>query len=156
MFKPEQKNDGNMPETFIGPQVRVQGDFSGEGNVRVEGSVVGNLHTKGDVTVGQQAVIEAELKAHNALVAGKVKGNLTVTQSLTLQATANVLGDIKAVSLIVEEGAVINGRIVMSKEKAEKSFAENPKPQTDFKLPVEEQSLPAFNAKEKVRTFRRS
>lgn len=109
-------------ETLIGPSVKLEGNFSGEGDVVVEGFLIGNLTTKGDVRVGPQAQIEAEIKAKNATIAGRVKGNLTLT-SLSLTSTATITGDIKTASLSVEEGAVINGKVMMGKEKPNREHA---------------------------------
>ena len=104
-------------ETHIGPSVKMEGTFAGDGDVVIEGILVGQLSTKGDLRVGPQASIEAELRSKNATIAGKVKGNITVTNSLKLAPTANVSGDIKALSLSVDDGAVINGKLIMCREK---------------------------------------
>jgi len=151
MFKPEQRMEGGMPETFIGPSVRVQGDFTGEGDVTVEGTVAGNLQTKGDVVVGPQALIEAEVKAQNATVSGTIKGNIAIANSLKIRATANILGDIKTTTLSVEDGAIINGKIIMSKDKVEKAFAfEAKKPDMEVKMPSN-QSFNPLAMKDRMR-----
>ncbi len=100
-------------ETIIGSGVKVEGTFAASGNVIVKGEVQGSLETKGDLRVEEGAVINAEVKAGNAYVAGRIKGNLTVEEKLSLASQANVEGDIKCSSLLVEEGAVINGRCTM-------------------------------------------
>lgn len=113
---------GVNTETFIGPSVKLEGTFTGEGDMVVEGMLVGTIATKGDIRVGTNALIEADITATNATIAGKVKGNVTVHAALKLLATAHVGGDIKAASLSVESGAVINGKLQMTKEKVAKEF----------------------------------
>ena len=107
-------------ETFIGPSVKLEGNFSGEGDVVIEGMMIGNLTTKGDIRVGQGASIEAEIKTKNALIAGKIKGNVNVSNHLKLASSAIVNGDIRAASLAVDEGAVVNGKIIMTRERSAK------------------------------------
>lgn len=109
-------------ETHIGPSVKVEGNFSGDGDVVIEGVLMGTLSTKGDVRVGTNAVIEAEVKAKNATIAGKVRGNITTSNHLKLMSTAGVSGDIKAMTLTIEEGAVVNGKIMMSHDKFQKDL----------------------------------
>jgi len=123
MFNAQTRDSGSplSAETFIGPSVKLEGNFSGEGDVVIEGMLVGTLTTKGDVRVGANAVIEAEVHAKNTNVAGKVRGNI-VTNLLKLAATASIQGDIKTMALSIEEGAVVNGKINMSRDKVEKGF----------------------------------
>jgi cytoskeletal protein CcmA (bactofilin family) len=105
-------------ETFIGPSVKMEGNFSGEGDVVIEGILVGTVSTKGDVKIGQNAVIEAEIRAKNAYIAGKIKGNLVVSNLLKLASTAVIIGDVKTVALGIEEGAILNGKLMMTRDKS--------------------------------------
>ena len=122
MFAEQRRGDSpaSSAETFIGPSVKLEGNFSGEGDVAIEGILIGNLSTRGDIKVGTNAVIEAEVRAKNANIAGKVKGNLIISNHLKLTSTANISGDLKAMTLSIEEGATVNGKINMSKEKNHK------------------------------------
>jgi len=120
MFKQSDNSEGLSPdtaETFIGPSVKLEGSFDADGDIVVEGILTGNITTRGDVRVGSQAVIDAQIAAKNAHIAGKVKGNLTVEGSLKLASTATIHGDIKTSSISIEEGATINGKINMGGAK---------------------------------------
>ncbi|MEK7584237.1 MAG: polymer-forming cytoskeletal protein [Patescibacteria group bacterium] len=121
MFNAQTRDSGAplSAETFIGPSVKLEGNFSGEGDVVIEGMLVGNLVTKGDVRIGTNAVIEAQVQAKNANIAGKVRGNI-IANLLKLTATASIQGDIKTMALSIEEGAVVNGKITMSREKLDR------------------------------------
>lgn len=101
-------------ETFIGPSVRVEGDFTGEGDLIVEGTVVGNLATNNNLRIGAGAIVEAEIKAKNAFIAGKVKGNVSIKGKLELTSTAQIVGNVRTAVLSVESGGVINGQLNMS------------------------------------------
>ncbi len=100
-------------ETIIGPSVKVEGDFRGEGDLIIEGMLVGNLNTKNNLKIGQGAVVEAAVKANNAFIAGKVKGNVTIKGKLDLTSSAVVVGDIKAALISIESGAIVQGNISM-------------------------------------------
>ena len=97
-------------ETIIGPSVKIEGDFIGEGNVVVEGMVMGSLLTQKNLSVTGTAKITADVEAQNALVAGEINGNLTIHEKLDIAATAKIHGDIQAKILSITPGAVLNGR----------------------------------------------
>ncbi|OGF21781.1 hypothetical protein A2Y83_05270 [Candidatus Falkowbacteria bacterium RBG_13_39_14] len=114
MFKSNEKNaDTREIETIIGPSVKVEGDFAGEGNVIVEGIVTGNLKTNKNLKVGTNAHIFANIKANNALIAGEVEGNILVKETLELTETARIRGDIKAKVIAITAGAVFHGKCDM-------------------------------------------
>ncbi|MFA6304652.1 MAG: polymer-forming cytoskeletal protein [Patescibacteria group bacterium] len=113
MFKDEPNKQNKNAETIIGPSVKVEGDFIGDGNVIVEGIVVGNLKTKDHLTVGAEAKIQAEVEASSAHIAGEVSGNISVTGEIVLTSSAKIKGDISASSISIERGAQINGRVNM-------------------------------------------
>ncbi|MEK7158642.1 MAG: polymer-forming cytoskeletal protein [Patescibacteria group bacterium] len=97
-------------ETVIGSTVHLEGDFVGEQDVLVEGAVTGTLKTKGNLRVGEKAVVEAEVEANSAVIAGTIRGNVTVKDKIDLQASAQVEGDLVAQTISVEPGATIRGR----------------------------------------------
>ncbi len=100
-------------ETIIGPSVRVEGDFKGEGDLVIEGMLIGNLQTKNNLKIGQNAIVEAEVRANNAFISGKVKGNISVKGKIEITATAVILGDIKAQIISIESGALVQGKLIM-------------------------------------------
>ena len=123
MFTGSQKEAGSQhsAETFIGPSVKLEGNFSGEGDVVVEGILLGTLATQGDVRVGPQATIEAQIHANNAHIAGKIKGNITVTGNLKVASTAAIFGDIKTTTISVDEGAIIQGKLSITNKKGKQT-----------------------------------
>ena len=100
-------------ETVVGPSVNVEGDFSSEGNIVVKGSVTGSVHTSKHLSVEQGAKIAANVRAASVKVAGEVRGNMKVKDTLELTATGRVLGDVEVKTLIVEAGAVVYGKVAM-------------------------------------------
>ncbi len=97
-------------ETIIGTGVKVEGTFNAIGDVIVKGQVIGSLSTENDVSLRNSGMVDANIRAKNALIAGELKGNLTVDEKIELAATAKVSGDIHCRVLAIEEGAILNGR----------------------------------------------
>lgn len=123
-------------ETIIGPSVKVEGDFKGEGDLVIEGILVGSLQTKNNLKVGQNAVVDANIKANNAFISGKVRGNITVKGKLEITGTAMILGDIKAQVLSIESGALLKGTLDMPIGNIS---TEEPKPEIKKPEPVEKE-----------------
>ncbi|MBU1131494.1 polymer-forming cytoskeletal protein [Patescibacteria group bacterium] len=128
MFKKEPTKSNKNIETIIGPSVKVDGDFHGDGDVIVEGIVTGNLKTKNDLKVMEGAKIQAEIEAKNAFVAGEILGNITVKENIDLTASAKVKGDLTANLISIERGAIVNGKLTMQASQPglpSKASAEN-------------------------------
>ena len=118
MFK-EQKQIGSV-ETIIGPGVKLEGNFIGEGNIIIKGVVKGTLETKNDLKIEEGAKVEADIKAKNIFLAGEVKGNLVAQERVSLAGSARLLGNIECKFLSVEDGAVFNGQCKMGEKISEK------------------------------------
>lgn len=97
--------------TVIAKGVKVDGDFGSDGDVVIDGEVKGNLSATGQLTVGAEAVIRADVKAGTAIVSGTIEGNLTVDKRIDLKATARIKGDLVSETLSVESGARIDGKL---------------------------------------------
>jgi cytoskeletal protein CcmA (bactofilin family) len=113
MFKKEGERGGMVGDTVIAMGVKVEGEFASDGNVVIEGEIVGSVHAAQDLQVGDRARLTADVTAANARIAGEVRGNVMVSEKLELLASARIVGDIHAKMLLVEPGAQLNGRVVM-------------------------------------------
>ena len=114
------ETDFKEVETIIGPSVKVEGDFKADGNVIIEGQVVGGVKTNKNLRVGEGAKIKASIEADNAWVAGEIKGNLIIKNHLELSQSAKIKGDIQTQILTTETGAHINGHVKMDGLDVEK------------------------------------
>jgi len=103
-------------ETIIGPSVKVEGNFKGEGNINVDGIVQGSLKTNHNLKVGPSAKIRAEVEAENLFLSGEIRGNVKVKEKSQLAGTAKIFGNLETKLLTVEEGAIINGKCTMMPE----------------------------------------
>src|SRR3989338_3773077 len=111
-YAAEQRSNDEV-ETVVGPSVNVEGDFASEGNIIVKGTVAGSVHTSRHLSVEAGAKVLANVRSGSATIAGEVRGNMKVEESIELTSTARVLGDIEAKILVVEAGALISGKINM-------------------------------------------
>lgn len=112
-------------ETIIASGVRVEGDFVSQGDVYIEGEVKGNVHTAGDLRLGSNSNVHADVVAKNAVVSGAVHGNIQIEGRLDLLETAQVSGDLFCQVLSVAAGAKINGSVGMeggAKEKEQETY----------------------------------
>jgi cytoskeletal protein CcmA (bactofilin family) len=76
----------------------------------VDGRIEGEIHSDGNLTVGENARLKAEIKTGTVVVYGKVHGNILASDRVELKATAEVVGDIKAKTLAIEPGAIFVGK----------------------------------------------
>jgi cytoskeletal protein CcmA (bactofilin family) len=108
-IKDELSNSSNI----IGKGTSLEGNLHTAGNLRVEGKVIGEIHSKAKVVLGETSAVEGSIIAQNSEIGGEVQGTIRVTGLLTLKTTAVVNGDIITSKLIFEEGAKFNGKCDM-------------------------------------------
>ncbi len=106
-------------DKFLDVNASMQGTmvFSDPVNLRINGRFEGSLQAKGRLVVGESAVVVADIEGEDIIISGLVKGKMKSTKTVTLTATANVIGDIETVKLSIEEGAVLNGHLKMKGER---------------------------------------
>jgi cytoskeletal protein CcmA (bactofilin family) len=92
----------------------ITGDVKSTGDIRIDGSLSGNLNTKGKVVIGPTGKITGEVICKNSEVSGIVEGKITVGQLLNLKASSKILGDIITFKLSIEPGAKFTGTCKMS------------------------------------------
>ena len=98
---------------IIGKTTVIEGTLRANGNVHISGTVNGTLEVDGRTVVMPGGVIDGEMRTTSAEVGGTIRGVLEVAERLVLKATAVVEGDIRTDKLVVEDGAMFNGRAEM-------------------------------------------
>lgn len=94
---------------LVGEGTVLEGTLRAENDVRTSGRIIGTLQVKGKAMIAEGGVVEGEIYATNADVAGHVEGELHVEERLVLKSTAQVDGSIETDRLVVEEGAQFTG-----------------------------------------------
>ena len=87
----------------------ILGDIECDGDIRVDGKIIGNIIVTGKLIIGEAAEINGEVKANNADVYGKIIGKLIIADLLTINHTGFVEGDLYAGKLQIESSATFNG-----------------------------------------------
>lgn len=99
--------------TLISEGAVLQGDVKSNHDLRIDGSIQGNVFSSAKIVVGPTGHVEGNIQGRQADITGKVSGNITVTELLQLRADSNVQGDISAATLQVDPAAVFNGKCKM-------------------------------------------
>ncbi len=104
-----------MTETVntIGVGTVITGDVQSKGDVRIDGTLKGSVNTSGKVVLGKEGIIEGGVVCNSADISGIIKAKITVSQLLSLKATAKLNGDIITNKLSIEPGAAFTGSCSM-------------------------------------------
>ena len=132
VFSKEEGQEASS-ETIIGPSVKVEGNFNGEGNIIVQGQVQGNLTTTKDLEINEGAKIEADIEAQNIKVSGEITGNIKCHGTTELLSSAKVNGDVDTDVISIENGAQLNGKCTSGVSGSDQS-----EPETTEDDPLEE------------------
>lgn len=105
-------------ETVIGASIKVKGNFQGQGNIVIEGSLEGSLKTNANVFIGEKAKVVANIESKDAIINGELKGNVKTHGYLALGENAKIFGDIQYGEMSIEKGAIINGQLLLLNESS--------------------------------------
>lgn len=108
-------NDLVASSNLVALETFIKGDISSQGNIRVEGKVEGSLISKNKIVIGDSAYVTGNVQALEAEVSGHIEGEINCKGTLFLKKTAYINGDIHANKLIIENGAIFNGKCNMTK-----------------------------------------
>lgn len=95
--------------TIIGAGTTITGDIISSGDIRIDGTLVGNVKSKARVLIGQDGIVEGDVMGQNADITGKVTGSVKVQELLQLRGKSVVAGEIYTGKLEVEPTASFNG-----------------------------------------------
>jgi cytoskeletal protein CcmA (bactofilin family) len=110
---------GEQGGTVIGKDVRIRGDLTGTEDIYVDGDVEGTISfPEAKFTIGPGGRVHANVTARDVIVMGRVNGHLRAAGRVDLRQGAQVLGDITAARLSIEDSAVIKGKVELSQQAA--------------------------------------
>lgn len=115
------KNGENNLDTIIGEHTKFIGEIHSEGGVRIDGKVEGKIICDGFLLVGEKAHIKADIQSCEAIVSGRIEGNITIEKKLELKSSALINGDIIAKVLSMESGTQISGNCSIKQVDTPKS-----------------------------------
>ena len=117
--------------TLIGIGSRFEGNLEVQGPMSLGGTIVGNGNVAGLVSIAQDAHWQGNVRAHSAIVAGRVTGDLTIETKLEIGKTALIRGAVRAHVLAIADGAIVEGEIAVTGSKPILRFEEKRAPRTD-------------------------
>jgi len=101
----------------IAQDTKIKGNIESDGDIRIDGILVGDLECKGRVVVGPDSRIDGTIRCTSAEIMGYVKGEISVKDLLSLKGTASITGNLTMGKLSVEPGARFVGHCKMINEE---------------------------------------
>jgi cytoskeletal protein CcmA (bactofilin family) len=95
----------------IGAGTVVRGSVHGDGDLEILGRVEGDVHVRGDLSIGETALIKSDVRGRRVTVRGAIAGNVSATEALVLEAGARVVGDLAAPQIGIRPGALLRGLV---------------------------------------------
>ncbi len=120
MAKQATKPYGEIPNqsiNIISEGTTIKGDISAVGDIRIDGTLIGNIEAQGRLVIGPSGKVEGEVNCNNIEVSGYIKGKITVPELMNMKSSAQIYGDIIAGKLAVEPGSLFTGSCAMGGEK---------------------------------------
>ena len=105
--------DGSATSAFLGKGSHITGKLTFDGTARVEGQIEGEIVAQETLTIGEGAVVKARITGGTVLVHGQVTGDITARTRIELRAPSRVVGNISTPSLVIQDGAVLEGQCTM-------------------------------------------
>jgi cytoskeletal protein CcmA (bactofilin family) len=123
------KNKTDMPQvttngngaTLISAGTTLKGDISSNSDLRIDGTVVGQIKSSAKIIIGSTGVVEGDIMGNQADIVGKVTGNIRSKELLQLRGECVVTGNLYAGKLQIEPSATFNGQCHMGGNVVEMS-----------------------------------
>ena len=129
MFNTKNKTDMQQEKTsggatLIAAGTTLKGDINSNSDLRVDGTVLGNITSSAKIIIGSSGVVEGDISGNQADIVGKVSGNIRSKELLQLRGECLVTGNLYAGKLQIEPSATFNGQCHMGANVVEMSTNE--------------------------------
>ncbi|HXC79955.1 MAG TPA: polymer-forming cytoskeletal protein [Candidatus Acidoferrum sp.] len=124
----------------LGPNDRLIGELHIDGDVRLGGTVQGEIHATGDVEVDDAAKVNASLAGGDINIRGSVSGPVTARKRLVVARSGSLTGDVRVARLVIQDGATFSGNVSMGPQPD--AFTAAPEPPAAAPEPVTEAKAP--------------
>jgi cytoskeletal protein CcmA (bactofilin family) len=101
-----------------------EGKLRTPGSIRIDGKIIGEVTATQNIAVGNSGEVEGNITAKNVTIGGRIKGLAVASEKLVFETKAVVRGDIRAAKLVIEEGAMFDGKCMMSEKVAVPNLVE--------------------------------
>lgn len=120
----EKLNSSGNGTTLIGQGTKLKGDISSANDIRIDGTIVGNINCQAKIIIGATGYVEGDISGNQADIVGKVSGNIKIKDILLLRGDSVVEGNIFAAKLQIEPSSTFNGQCHMGANVVEMSTNE--------------------------------
>ncbi|MEY4702235.1 MAG: hypothetical protein RIR96_132 [Bacteroidota bacterium] len=122
MFNPKTKENtlqGPVSISIISSDAIIKGDIQSQGDIRIDGKLMGNVQCNAKIIVGKEGRVEGNLTGSQAEILGYVKGSIRMSGQLNLNEQAVVHGDIHVAKLKMDNSVVFNGKCTMGETQVQ-------------------------------------
>jgi len=110
--------------SMLGQGCKIKGDIELQGTIRIDGQFEGSISCPDTLIIGKSGIVKAEVKVKNAVIGGKLIGNIAAANKIELQSGSHVEGDISTARLVIDEGVFFEGNCKMGTSQSDKRDAE--------------------------------
>jgi cytoskeletal protein CcmA (bactofilin family) len=107
--------EGNL-NSILGPGCKVKGNIELGGTIRIDGDFDGEIKCPDTLIIGKSGVVKANVTVKNAVIGGKLLGNIHASNKIELQTGSHVEGDIQTARLVIDEGVFFEGSCKMGQQ----------------------------------------
>jgi len=107
------KDDGSI----LGPSLRFKGELTAAEDLLIEGQVIGSIKHSRRLTIGRNGHVKAQIEGHIVSIAGTVEGDVQAQTSVAVMESGRLIGDVRAPSVSIVDGADFNGNVIMDTSK---------------------------------------
>ena len=111
ILTPKEGTPKNRGESIFGAGVTIEGKIEGDADVRIAGKFKGEIQVKGDLNIEKGAHLAAKISAASVTIGGQIEGNVVASAQVKLLESGQLVGDLKANSLIVAAGSRMRGHV---------------------------------------------
>lgn len=112
-----QKSTSNSKTSVIAEGTTITGDFNTNENLRIDGTINGDVKCEKRLVIGSNGMINGKIEAAEIVINGKMKGEAISKGIINLGSNSKCEGIITALSLSIDEGAIFNGNFIVKKNK---------------------------------------
>ncbi len=119
------KYNTEIVNTVIGEDSSIKGSIHSQQSIRIDGIFEGEINSQGEIFIGVNSHVNANIFGKHVVVAGEVVGNIEAIKSLQITKTGKVYGNIAGDQLLIEEGGIYKGNVNMDIISSKNSYSED-------------------------------
>ena len=149
-LKPIPSRETSVEKTVIGEKIFIEGNIQGDEHLIIDGSMKGNIQmAKHNFAVGSRGRVEGQINAQSVRISGQMIGNIKTKGKVEITKEADFMGDIKAKSISVEDGAYFKGSIELEREPHRKTASTGESTAVKTSQPMQEPKAPTVKVADK-------